>query len=84
MPIADQGEDKNQHCDDEHAGRFQGVDMRLGMPFGGRRLMLPLWTGGGHAPIVAPRRMLNYASFLFDYVVATRQARDAYRSFWSF
>ncbi len=54
MPVADQGENQNQHRDDEESSGFQRVDVGLGMTFGRTRFKLPLWTGCGHEDIVAP------------------------------
>jgi hypothetical protein len=63
VPVASQGEDEDEHRDHKHAGGFQCVNVRLGMPLGCRRFGLPLWTGGGHGYIVALNLKRRASSF---------------------
>ena len=58
MPVADEGEDQDQHRDYQQAGGFQGVDLRGAVMLGCRVfertwIRLSFWTRRRHSNIVA-------------------------------
>jgi hypothetical protein len=59
MPVADEGQDQDERCDHQQAGRFQGVDLGRAVMYGGSVfgqawIRLPFWTRRRHGNIVAP------------------------------
>ena len=57
MPVANQGEDKNQNRDDQQTRGFQAVNVSLGVSGLGRGIAPRLWTGGSHGHIVSPAKL---------------------------